>query len=189
MAIPKGKFLSDLRVQAQYNRAAAHGCFKPLDPGALTWRPKPRTWNILQCFDHLNATHDYYQPRIAEAMANPVAPAHTEDQYAPSLWGRIYMFFALKPWLSFPTAAVIAPAPILGPEVLDRFIANCGALASLLKEATTLDVSAMRVRIDKGVAFNLGDCLKVLVHHDGLHINQAKRVLAAWQADQDACVE
>ncbi|MEO6758502.1 MAG: DinB family protein, partial [Saprospiraceae bacterium] len=36
----------------------------PLDLDLLHYRPDPSQWNVLECFAHLNAFAEMYQPRI-----------------------------------------------------------------------------------------------------------------------------
>jgi hypothetical protein len=55
------------------------------------------------------------------------------------------------------------------------------ALCAILDQVGPVDLSRTSVPLEKGIRFNLGDCLKILVYHDGLHIDQARRVLEAYQ--------
>lgn len=144
----------------------------------LAWRPQGRTWSVLQCLAHLNLTHDYYAPKIAVALAAP-APVRSPDSYTPSFWGRIYMYFALNPRASFPSAEAIAPGDTLGRAVLAGYLDRQTQLLATLRRAEGVDLCRTQVPIAPGVRFNLGDCLKILVEHDALHLGQALRVLAA----------
>lgn len=133
---------------------------------------------MLQCLEHLNLTHDYYAPKIAVALAAP-APARSPDIYAPSFWGRIYMHFAFSPRASFPTTEAITPGDTFGCAVLAGYLDRQTQLLTALRRAEGVDLRRTWVPIAPAVRFNLGDCLKILVYHDALHLGQALRVLAA----------
>lgn len=176
-ALTKTAFFVDLAAHIQTHETETRTRFQPLDAAQLRWKPAPKEWSILQCYDHLNQTHDYYITKITAALADspPAAPAQG-DVYTPSLWGRVYMFFALNPRFSFPAPAATIPeaAPDLG--ALNTFLENQQRLRNLLEEVERIDLAQTRIPIEKNVQFNLGDCLKILVYHDALHMRQATGV-------------
>ncbi|MBX3052491.1 MAG: DinB family protein [Caldilineaceae bacterium] len=179
---PKPDFLADLRSRIHEHAEQVTSVFLELDDAQFTWQPKPGEWNVLQCFDHLNLTHDYYAPKIQGGLAQrrPANPA--EDSYAPSFWGRIYMHFAFNPKYSFPTVPAITPAgERLRRDVLNRYLVKQTELLETLDAVADIDLCGTPVPIEKFVRFNLGDCLKILVYHDRLHIGQAERVMQAFQ--------
>ncbi len=156
--------------------------FQPLPPAQLQWQPAENEWNILQCFAHLNLTHDYYTPKIETALS-AARPAPVPDRYGPSFWGRIYMYFAFNPRYSFSTAKEMMPDTAVDPTVFSTYLAKQEMLLDYLERSADLNLKT-NVPIATAVNFNLGDCLKILAYHDALHIDQANRVLAAWQADR-----
>lgn len=181
MPTTKAILLADLRSMIHAHQADVDAVFQPLDDATLAWRPSPKEWSILICFDHLNQTHAYYHAKIARALSAPVPVEGDKDAYRASFWGRIYMFFALNPRLSFPTPNALMPNTAPQRTVLADYLARQQTLLDLLKTLDNVDLSRTRIPIEKNVAFNLGDCLKILVHHDSLHIHQAHDVLAQVQ--------
>ena len=179
---PKPDFLADLRGHIHEHAEQVTSVFLELDDAQLAWQPKPGDWNVLQCFDHLNLTHDYYAPKIEGGLAQrrPANPA--DDSYTPSFWGRIYMHFSFNPKYSFPAPSAVVPAAnSLSRDVLHRYLAKQEALLTTLDAVAAIDLRATTVPIEKFVRFNLGDCLKILIYHDQLHIGQAERVLQTMQ--------
>ena len=165
------------------HQADVTGVFQPLDDPTLTQRPSPQAWSILLCFDHLNQTHAYYNAKLARAVAAPAQVSDPNkvsdtDSYRTSFWGNIYMFFALNPRWSFPVAEELAPSEAPTRHALDEYVNNQQALLALLKRLDTVDLTRTRIPIARNVNFNVGDCLKILVYHDALHIRQAHDVLA-----------
>ncbi len=185
-AISKQNFFVDLHQRIEAHGEAVTAVFHPLSHAQLNWRPAPNEWNILQCFEHLNLTHDYYAAKIEEVL--PTATPHTigSDPYKPSFWGRIYMYFAFNPRYSFPTADEITPNATLARTVLDVYLHKQEILRQLLAQAVDIDLVETGVNIEKGIRFNLGDCLKIMVYHDELHIGQAGRVLDALKRSPKA---
>lgn len=186
MAPPQEKaaFLEELRSLTAANVARTQGTFLELDDAVLTWKPKPAEWNILECFDHLNKTYEYYRTRIDKILATAPTADPARDGYRPTRLGRIYMFFSFNPRFSFPAAKSIAPATGLTRHVLDEFLANQAAYRDLLDQVQPLDLTATRVPLEPRLWFNLGDCLKILPNHDHLHLGQAQRVLDAHTSQE-----
>lgn len=180
MAQPKALLLADLRARIQAHQHQVLDGFRPLDEAVLTTVPAWGEWSILQCFDHLNQTHAYYNAKIQPALAAPVASRARgdADRYAPSFAGRITMFLAFNPRFSFPASADIAPAAAPPDDTLDRYLHTQTALLRVLDAVADVDLRRTRVPIKQGVTFNLGDTLKFLVYHDALHMEQAARVRA-----------
>ena len=180
--IAKAVFIAELQAQISENQTAVQQTFQPLSPTLLSQRPQPAEWSVLECVDHLNLTHEYYWPRVEQAIAEPVlAVAAANDAYKPSFWGRIYMHFAFNPKYSFPTADEITPSTAPTAVVLDLYLAKQVALLQLLADIQLFDWRKTAVSIERGIKFNLGDCLRILVYHDRLHLGQARRALAGLQ--------
>jgi hypothetical protein len=180
----KPDFLADLRSRIREHVIQVQSVFLELDDAQLVWRPNPSEWNVLQCFDHLNLTNDYYMSKIAGGLSNPRPANGADDTYAPSFWGRIYMHFSFNPKYSFPAPSAVVPAAgSLDRGVLHRYLARQDALLKTLDAVGPVDLRATTVPVEKFVRFNLGDCLKILVYHDRLHMGQAERVLQAMRGN------
>ena len=179
--VTKFDFLNDLETHIQRHNKVVAEVFQPLDSDQLNWRYVRKEWNIAQCFDHLNLTHEYYAPKIEASLAISKPADSQQDLYKPSFWGRIYMYFAFNPKFSFPTAEEITPQSESDLLVLDIYLEMQEALVEILNQVEKIDLRRTPVPLEKGINFNLGDCLKVLVHHDDLHIEQAIGILAAMR--------
>jgi len=178
--LAKAAFLADLRGQIATHCEIVTQQFQPLADDALTWQPFNKKgqpeWSILQCFDHLNLTHDYYMAKIAGSLATAPPAANEADTYKASFWGGIYLYFALNPKYTFPSPEPVTPTAQPGRQTLAAYLACQEALLERLASIREIDLSKTMIPIEKFVRFNLGDCLKVLVYHDQLHIGQARRV-------------
>jgi hypothetical protein len=177
-AVSKLAFFGDLRTHIDQHVETVQTKFLEMEIGQLNQQPQAGEWSILQCFDHLNLTHDYYRAKMAPALAAPI-PAAVPDLYAPSFWGRIYMHFAFNPRYSFPSPDPVKPdaTSALSRDVLTNYLTRQEELLQLLVAAEQIDLRRTTLHVEKIVNFNLGDCFKILVYHDRLHMGQAER---AW---------
>lgn len=176
----KSDFFADLRTKIRDHQSDVVTVFQPLDDTALTWRPNAKEWSVLICFDHLLQTYGYYQPKIERALLAP--QKENGGGYRSSFWGSIYLFFALNPRWSFPTPNALMPSATPERAVFARYLAKEQRVLDLLQSLDGVDVTRTRIPIEKGITFNLGDCLRFLVYHDSLHIRQAHEVLAQYLA-------
>ncbi len=183
-SIAKSELFADLRQRIDQHRILVTATFQPLPRQTIQWKSKPTEWNIGQCFEHLSLTHEYYHRKIDRTLANPQLSNPMTDRYSVSFWGRIYMYFAFNPRYSFPTPKSITPHQLVTDTVLSDYLTKQDRLSNLLDQLHPIDLCRTRVPIEKGVHFNLGDCLKVLVYHDDLHMNQAQQVLRQYYQDQ-----
>ena len=118
------------------------------------------------CFQKKSGHFGTDFPRVQGQLAETMTKAH----------------FSFNPKYSFPTAPDITPAAdSLGQDVLHRYLAIQETLLETLNAVAAIDLRATTVPVEKFVRFNLGDCLKILVYHDRLHLGQAERVLQAIQ--------
>ncbi len=177
-AVPKQEFLNDLRTRIRAHVERVETIYAELEPAQLLWQPSAKEWSVLHCFDHMALTFDYYRPRIDNALQSPAPLLGNPDVYAPSRWGRIYMYFSINPRYSFPTAAAITPVAQPDRTVFDRYLGAQAALLDDLERVGAVDLARTRIPIEKGVRFNLGDVFKFLVYHDEVHFLQAQGVLA-----------
>lgn len=180
----RATFLTDLLARIQEHSSRVTGIFAELDDAELAWRPAPKEWSVLECFEHLTLTFDYYRPKLATALAAPVRTPPNGGPYSPSRWGRFYMYFALNPRYSFPTAGVITPTSAADRNVFAAYLARQAELVEIIEGLEGLDLTRTRIPIEKGVQFNLGDVLRILVYHDEVHFYQAQRVLDAMHREQ-----
>jgi hypothetical protein len=181
-AINKSDLFADLVSRIQQHEAQTRRDFQPLTAAQLAWSPQPKEWSILQCIDHLNQTHEYYRARIA--AATPIAASPEADDYKPSFWANIYMRFAFNPRFSFPAPPYTAPPAAPDAATLTTYLDKQRQLLQLLEDAESLDLRRTRIPVKRGLSFNLGDCLKVLVYHDALHMGQAEGVRRALLHDR-----
>jgi len=180
----KRTLLFDLHKRIAQHCDTVVSTFCALDMARLSWQPQirgKREWSILQCIDHLNLTHDYYMAKLAAPLAQAPQVQAEPDSYQASFWGGIYMYFSLNPKYTFPSPAPLTPLRQPERSVLAAYLTRQERLLELCDTVAMVDLTKTMVPIKMFVRFNLGDCLKILVYHDALHIRQAQRVYQSSQ--------
>src|SRR5690606_40518190 len=61
---------------------------KNRDLYSLTWRNDPLSWNILECYEHLNRYGDFYLPQIASKIKQ--SSTKSEPFFKPGFLGNYF---------------------------------------------------------------------------------------------------
>ncbi|VAW34505.1 hypothetical protein MNBD_CHLOROFLEXI01-5149 [hydrothermal vent metagenome] len=85
------------------------------------------------------------------------------------------------PQSKYKTLKANNPTAVYSAEILIKWLAQQSHLTTMIEQAVQADLQTM-CQIIKWlpIRYNLGDYLNFYVSHDELHIDQAKRVLAAY---------
>jgi uncharacterized damage-inducible protein DinB len=188
-SMPKRKYLAEIQARIHRNRRLVDSIFLPLDQEARSRQPAPGEWSVDQCFQHLLVTFEGYLPNYISALDKP-EPAHSNGIFRPSFWARRLNGIMFDPQKKYPTLKRYNPAETsektFYPDVQDRFQAQLDRLSSMVEQAERADLQTMCWLIKFAlIRYNLGDYLNYLVSHDELHINQAKRALAAYKQEKE----
>ncbi|MEM7263899.1 MAG: DinB family protein [Planctomycetota bacterium] len=156
-----------------------HDEFLPLSDAQASWKPRPESWSIGECFDHLRVTGEQYYPRIDGAIER----AKTGDAsrpYKPRFLGRLFVKFA-GPDGSRGVKAPKAFAPTSsegGAHAVQAFLEQQSTLLDLIERAGECDLNGGRFGspVTRLLRFSLGEALELMVRHEQRHLNQALRV-------------
>ena len=159
-----------------------------LDEPTLRRRPEnPKSWNILECFEHLNRHVADYMPQIELAIHK--AKAHSrhhrpDEEVRYNFIGRQ----SLK-WVSasnlkkYKTAKKYNPLgqPVAASAV-KSFIINGEKILRLIQMSRDVDINGTKVRfaIMPVFKFRLANLLVFIVLHAQKHIAQARQLLSAF---------
>lgn len=143
---------------------------------------KPSTtggWSIAQCLAHLNGYGNFYLPLFRDGLANQKGKP-SSDMFKSTWLGRYFTKMmhpdtGKKKYKAFKDH--IPDCNLDARSVIATFIEQQEMLLSLLTEARTADLNAIRIplSISRWVTFKLGDAFQFLVAHNERHIQQAKR--------------
>ena len=169
--------LRSLLAQAQANETAIRNLFADWTDAQLVWKADARSWNAVECIDHLLKAGDLYYPAIREALGR--ADTGT-SVHRPTLMGRMFYAFVRPGGWKVPTLAPFEPTThiLKDTSVADRFAEQQQTLYALLRDADGKDLNSGRFAspVSSFVRFNLGDGLRMMTAHQQRHIQQAQRL-------------
>ncbi|WP_242922117.1 DinB family protein [Pontibacter liquoris] len=160
-----------------YDTVAAE--FAPLDLSSLNFKPGPESWSILECLEHLNRYSRYYNPALANAIAqNSGSPTVPHISYS---WLGKKSLEMVQPQLLKKHKTVKHMNPNNSPlnrATLEEFLQHQTELLRLLEEAkkANLHKKAVPVEFLKLLKLRIGEALEFVVAHQERHVQQALRV-------------
>ena len=173
-------FLAALSQATRQLLATVHTEFLPLELAQLNQQPAPGAWSILECLEHLNRYSRYYNPRLAQALAQPAPAAETEVGY--SWLGRQFIGLMApgNPKKAKTLQRMNPRGSRLGREVLAEFTQQQEQLLELLARAQPADLNRKAVPVEflKLLKMRLGETFEFVVLHEQRHVQQALRAKA-----------
>lgn len=155
-----------------------------LNPSVFKQQPAEGSWSAMQCLGHLNAYGDYYLPAIENAIAH--AEKKSCSTFTPGRLGNYFTNLMMPNENGVPSKKMKAPKNYTTNNegnsdcTIAKFIDQQEKLISLLEQAKTVDLNAIRipVSIAKFIKLKLGDVFMFLIAHDIRHVKQAERAIA-----------
>lgn len=169
---------SDLRADLADVRAR----FSDLNVNALTHRPDPNSWNILECLAHLNRIADDYTPAMQRAIHRAKARRWTPSGSVRYTARGKRLLHRANPGNSKQYKSrkrynfTLHP---LGQDIVKSFIIKNEQLLRMLQAASEVDLN--RTTVPKANAwfgrYTLGNLLEYLILHQRRHLRQAASIL------------
>jgi hypothetical protein len=152
---------------------------KDKDLSYLTWRSNASSWNILECYEHLNRYGDFYLPQMAlkikESNTQPEAffrSGFLGNYFANSMLPK----HKLKKMKTFRDKNPLnAPLDI---TVIDRFLQQQEELILLLHLSKTVSLNKVKIStsISQLIQLKLGDAFRFYINHMLRHSKQIENV-------------
>lgn len=176
------QLIAELQASDQRAIALARG----LSVEQLNWKPRPESWSVGQCLEHLCLSGEVYVGPIAKALNNQ-RPSPVET-ITPGWFGAWFIRSFIAP--SPVTKKARAPGkikPVLSvvePSVLDRFLAANREVRALIERAQPYDVNRIRFAnpFVPIIRFTVGTGFEIISKHEDRHLLQAERVWKSWAA-------
>lgn len=150
----------------------------PLNEEDLTWRPKPRKWNILEVIEHLNRFGDFYLPLISDVIRRPKS-LNKSDVYSSGFLGenilkRIRPFNGVVPFKTTTPSRNDPFLRVLDRSVIDQHLEQQVTLEQILNEAHVINFSKNYIKTMVSPYFKLsaGDSIRLLTYHMERHFVQ-----------------
>jgi len=179
------QLIAELQGSDQRAIALARG----LSVEQLNWKPRPESWSVGQCLEHLCLSGEVYLAPIARALTNR-QPSPVE-QITPGWFGAWFIrnYIAPSPVTrKAPAPAKIRPVlSVVEPSVLDRFLAANREARALIARAQPYDVN--RIRFGNPfipiIRFTVGTGFEIIAKHEDRHLLQAEKVWQSWAQAND----
>ncbi|RAK64629.1 DinB family protein [Hymenobacter edaphi] len=176
-------FLQALHATVRQLRATVETELTPLPDAVLNFKPRPDSWSVLECLEHLNRYCRYYHPALTKALAKPGASA---DDVRYSWLGRKSLDI-VRPdnGQQHKTVKHMNPAGSqLSRAVLTEFLGHQAELLHLLTAARATDLNRRAVPVEffRLLKLRTGETLEFVVRHEERHLQQAQRVAQLAQA-------
>jgi hypothetical protein len=173
--------LEGLRREFQAARHNAEDLLGELTDDGFRTRPRPGSWSVGECLDHLNAVARTYLPALERAVEEGRRDGHFgTGPFGYGVGGSIFIWLMEPPpRLRLPAPGTFRPAD-LGPlpAVREDFHRCHDRYGDVLDGAEGLDLSRIRVSspVSGLLRFNLAAALAFLAAHERRHLWQARRV-------------
>lgn len=157
--------------------------FRHFSEAQLRARQGPKTWNVLDCLDHLHRTYSFYFPQFEVAIQQTHIPV--EEQYKPGPF-RPYIINSLQPKkgqrkLKMRTFGALEPntTALDSDAVFSQFHQDRKRLMEVIEVSKNVSLNKVKLATVAGSWFKmrLGDCLLFLEAHDQRHLLQAQEYL------------
>ena len=161
--------------------AEADALVAPLTDTQFNWQPRPDSWSVAQCIDHLNVTARLYLPSLDEGIAAGIRSGlYNPGPFTYNWLGRLFVH-VVKPQTKFKAKAPKAFQPTAGRarnEVMAAFGAYQVQYIDRLRQANGLDLARARVPSPaaRWIRMPLGSAFAMMAAHERRHLAQAMRV-------------
>lgn len=159
----------------------AEGLYHGLSNEQLNWQPRPGSWSIGQCLEHLNISNRALIGKI-EPVLNSAKSSGPRGE-GPFVYGFIsrWLLRSLQP----PARSRLKTKPEFEPaagkpmeEILPAWKQTHERLETLIRESNGLDLAAIKVTSPflSLLRYPLGMAFWIQTAHDRRHLNQAREV-------------
>jgi hypothetical protein len=160
--------------------ARASALAKDLTIVQLNWKPRPDTWSIGQCLEHLCISNEVYVGPMVESVGG--TPTGAVDEITPGWFGRWFIRRYIEPTTQQKRGRAprktVPVASHIDSSILDRFIASNARVRDVIGRARGHDVNRVRFRnpFVPVIRFTVGTGLQIIARHNHRHLLQAERV-------------
>lgn len=181
MEFQKEALLNDLKqdVNAAINAANE---FKKLSAKELNFKENSEKWSILECLEHVSLYGDFYLKAIETSILN--AEPKKTTTFKSGLFGN-YFALSMQPKTDGTIPNKMKTFKDKNPTnsnlpitTIDRFIKQQQQMLTLLEQAETVDLKAIRTKTTLPIIkFRLGDTFRFVIYHINRHIVQSRNIL------------
>lgn len=155
---------------------------KKNDIKTLVWKENEKSWNILECLEHLNLYSDFYLPKIEKKIKKSTTIANLE--FESGILGKYFAKSMLpKEKLNkMKTFKDKNPSSLnLNKEIIDKYINQQIKLLDLLNQSRHVSLNKIKIQtsISNLIKLKLGDVFQFIINHTIRHLKQIDKILIA----------
>ncbi|KVV14567.1 DinB family protein [Flavobacterium sp. TAB 87] len=149
----------------------------------LTFRENQKSWNILECLQHLNLYGDFYLPEIESKIAKSITT--TEIEFKSGLLGNYFAKSMLPKEKLNKMKTFKNKNPLnnkIDRTVIDTFINQQIKLLELLNQSRTVSLSQTKINISISsfIRLQLGDAFQFYLNHIMRHLQQIEKIKSSF---------
>ncbi len=168
-------FIQLARVNGKLDKLQA------LPANKLMQKADKKSWNALECLEHLAKYGDFYLPEIKSRIDGASHLADKETIFKSGVLGNYFANSMLpksgdiKKMQTFKNMNPIYE--LVAVSSMDRFLKQMDELEVLLKNAEKVDLTKIKtaISISKFIQIRLGDTFRFFLNHIERHVDQALR--------------
>lgn len=146
----------------------------------LNWRPAPESWNILECFEHLNLYGRFYLPAIEKGIHR--SRTKSEPEFNPGFLGNYFAESMLPKETMKKMKTFKSKNPIhakLDKKVIGTFLQQQEQLLVLLARARKVNLNKIKIptSISAMLQLKLGDTFRFVINHEIRHLKQVEKIV------------
>lgn len=154
--------------------------FGKLSGEQINWKPRPDSWSVGQCLDHLIKSNEAFDEEF-QSLAKGEKKPNFWEKYSPftSFFGNFLLKSLKNDAKKFkaPTKTIVPPSSI-SADIVEIFIKHQSEIVEKLKMLKNVDMnSVVTSPFLRLMTYRLGTALEIGVEHEKRHIRQAERVM------------
>lgn len=152
---------------------------KSRELSSLHWRSHPSSWNILECYEHLNRYGEFYLPQIASKIK--LSSTKNEPFFKPGFLGDYFANNMLPKDKLNKMKTFKDKDPLnasLDKTVIDHYLQQQVILLDLLDQSRQVSLNKVKIStsISNLIKLKLGDTFRFYINHMIRHSKQIDRV-------------
>ena len=176
--------LAELQRQLDAATARATTLVEPLDDATFNRQPRPGSWSVGECLEHLNITSLAFIPRIDSALlAGDQSKVGDGTVYRAGFVGGLLAWSLEPPYrMKTKTAAQFVPPSVRDKaRVLAEFVRLQKALGERIDYCDGRNLRLLKIAspFKESIRYNLYAAFLAILAHERRHLWQAERALDA----------
>ena len=155
---------------------------KEIPVDKLTDRPNAKSWNVLECLEHISRYHQFYLPEVRQQIKASPYPA---ARVFRSGWFGNYSANSMLPKKEGKVNMAMKTFPDMDPQgdkvevaVIGQFIEEMNELVELMERSRAVDLRKTKCNLTiRWLKFTLGDTFRFLINNNRRHFLQIDRIL------------